>query len=322
MLENELKHRSYSRPCKACNGGMKRLPPSLVVIVVPCATCQGRGISELRCRECFTWKPVGEFDNGKRLVQRCSSCRAKVRGPSLTRRQIRVDCELRVKFNLASNNRKTGPIPVSMTSPNTCPPVCPWLNNGCYAEQHFMALHWRRLSTNPASGMSWDRFISMVEKLPPGQLWRHNEAGDLPGDGNAIDGDKLFALTLASQGKRGFTYTHKPMLDNPANRIIVNTCNTFGFTINLSADDLDEADQLTALGIAPVVVVLPERSPPKVKTPAGRHVVVCPALGASKLSCSTCKLCALHNRKSIIGFPAHGDMRKRMSTSLTQLRLF
>ena len=59
--------------------------------------------------------------------------------------------------------------------------------------------------------MDWQSFLSAIYSLPVGQLWRHNQAGDLPGIGNKIDVKQLGQLVKASEGKRGFTYTHKPL---------------------------------------------------------------------------------------------------------------
>lgn len=85
-------------------------------------------------------------------------------------------------------------------------------------------------------------------------LWRHNQAGDLPGENDTIDLVALAQLAEANVGKRGFTYTHKPMTaDNAA---AVKQANARGFTINLSADNLSEADDLAEMQVGPVVVVL------------------------------------------------------------------
>jgi len=65
----------------------------------------------------------------------------------------------------------------------------------------------------------------------------------------------LAQLVEANQGKRGFTYSHKPATG--ANREAVAAANKAGFTINLSANNLSHADELAAHEIAPVVVVLP-----------------------------------------------------------------
>ena len=216
-----------------------------------------------------------------------------------------------------SGNRKTGRIPVTLTTGNTCPPSCPWLGQGCYAENGYTALHWGRLQRQGA-GLSWGAFCERVAAFPEGRLWRHNEAGDLPGEGEDLDTAALFQLVTANKGRRGFTYTHKRLLrgDDAA---AVWWANENGFTINLSADSLGEADKQADRKLGPVVLVLPHTTPRRgVKTPKGRRVVFCSALEREGITCSSCKLCAHPHRKSVIAFPTHGRMRSLMTSLITQ----
>lgn len=217
-----------------------------------------------------------------------------------------------MQFNLVlrSANAKTGPIPVSISSKDTCPPACPLQgHNGCYAEFGNVLLHWNNVSSGKY-GMQWEPFLNAITALPYGQLWRHNQAGDLPGKNNVIDARMLAQLVQANIGKRGFTYTHYPMTIG-SNRAIVRAANLHGFTINLSADSLQEADELMALGIGPVVTLLPVDAPHKLRTPAGHVVVVCPAQYKEGVTCASCKLCARHDRPSIVGFLAHGVAKRK-----------
>lgn len=213
-----------------------------------------------------------------------------------------------VSLTLKSRNAKTGPIPVSTTTSTTCPDACPFKRSGCYADGGPLRIQWDKVSRGEA-GHSWEDFLSQVRTLPNDQLWRHNQAGDLPGIGDTIDGKALYDLVVANTGKRGFTYTHKPM-DSIANREAVAHANQSGFTVNLSANNLDHADELADLGIAPVVVVLPQEQKENLTTPKGRKVVVCPATIRDDVSCMTCGLCA-RLRDAIVGFPAHGNGAKK-----------
>jgi hypothetical protein len=212
-------------------------------------------------------------------------------------------------LTLRSRNAKTGSIPVSTTSADTCPDACPLKSGGgCYAESNFhLRNHWQKVN-NGARGDDWSTFASKIAALPQGQLWRHNQAGDLPGTSDEIDAVKLAELVTANQGKRGFTYTHKPMSNEP-NRDAVEGANQHGFTVNLSANNLAHADELAALEIAPVVAVLPSsvHGNVKLQTPAGRPVAVCPATYRDDVICKSCGLCQRQARKIIIGFPAHGQ---------------
>lgn len=216
-------------------------------------------------------------------------------------------------ITLVSSNRKTGPIPVTTTEAKSCPTSCPLRGQGCYAEAGPLGMHWRDVKRG-GRGTTWARFTKTIAELPDGQLWRHNQAGDLPGIGDEIDGEKLRALVQANRGKRGFTYTHKPM-DKATSRRFVREANKKGFTVNLSADNLREADTLAALNVGPVVTLLPRLQSGgrgvKLFTPAGRRVIVCPAQTHGHVTCASCKLCALADRPFIVGFLAHGPSVRR-----------
>jgi hypothetical protein len=211
-----------------------------------------------------------------------------------------------------SDNRKTGPIPVSTTSADTCPDACPLKDGGgCYGEANFhMRTYWNRV-TLATTEDTWPAFFAKIRKLRPGQLWRHNQAGDLPGDGDAIDTGLLAQLVDANRGKRGFTYTHKPPVGQNARAI--KCANENGFTVNLSANNLGHADTLAALDIGPVVVIIPSSVHGNVKmaTPEGRKVVVCPATYRDDVTCQSCGLCQIRDRKVIVGFPAHGTATRK-----------
>lgn len=216
---------------------------------------------------------------------------------------------MRVHLTVKSSNIKTGPMPVSTTESRSCPDACPLKGKGCYAENPPVLFVWRKVDRGEA-GTDWAGFCAQIAALPEGQIWRHNQGGDLPGASNRIDRAKLRALAEANRGRRGFTYTHKPM--TAANLAAVREANTAGFTVNLSADTLAEADALAETGL-PVVVIqdAPEGERSDTVTPAGRKVATCPAIYRDDVTCASCGLCQRQDRKVIIGFPAHGQGRKR-----------
>jgi hypothetical protein len=227
-----------------------------------------------------------------------------------------TETPMKTHLTLKSSNEKTGPIPVSTSSQKQCPSSCPFRGNGCYAESGPLAIHFAKV-TSGERGDEWPEFLAKIATLPQGQLWRHNQAGDLPGWGSRIAGGMLAELVEANKGKRGFTYTHKPMMgagETAANnRQAVKSANAGGFVVNLSANNLEEADSLASLSIGPVVVVVPHDQTTNTNTPSGRKVVICPATQREGVSCATCQLCARGNRSVIIGFPAHGSQKKKAS---------
>jgi hypothetical protein len=218
---------------------------------------------------------------------------------------------MRIGFTPKSGNKKTGDIPVTISPSNTCPTSCPFKKAGCYADIGPLLIHWMAVDNN--RGLTWDQFCMKISELEPGTVWRHNQAGDLPGHGNKIDRAALRQLVTANLGRRGFTYTHKPLTKK--NISAIKSANARGFTINLSADNLKHADQLSAQNLAPVVVVLPMSQTTNTETPAGRKVVVCPATQRDDVTCKTCQLCAISSREVLIGFPAHG-VRKRQASEV------
>lgn len=210
-----------------------------------------------------------------------------------------------------SGNRKTGPMPVSTSNSATCPDACPIKLKGCYAKYGPTGMAWRNVDSGKAKdAVEWPQFVRQVKALPKGSLWRHNQAGDLNGDMVTIDKAKLIQLVEANTGKRGFTYTHYDALSNPENRLAVHWANVKGFTVNLSGNDMQHADELKALAIAPVVVLMPRDAAKVTMTPAGNKVVICPAENSDKVNCMTCGLCQVADRDYIIGFRAHGTAAK------------
>lgn len=197
-------------------------------------------------------------------------------------------------------------MPVSMSSKDSCPPSCPLYKNGCYASAGRLNIHWTRLQTN---GLTLKELTAKIAEIPNGRLWRHNQAGDLPGKGEVIDPKALGKIVEANKGKRGFTYTHKNAF-NARNAKLILDANKNGFTINLSANGLKNADDLADLGIAPVVTILPENCLDNTETPKGRKVVVCPNY-THNVQCFDCGLCQRSDRSVIVGFPAHGISKKK-----------
>ena len=208
---------------------------------------------------------------------------------------------MRAHLTLKSSNSKTGAIPVSTTERDSCG-ACPLKKAGCYADDYHLSMHWDAVSDG-RRGTDWQTHCEQVAALPDGQLWRANQAGDLPRKGARIDREKLMRLVAASAGRRGFTYTHHA--PTPVNIETLYLAAMGGFTVNLSANNLAHADELAATGL-PVAVVLPISQTANPRTPQGRPVTICPATQRDDVTCATCALCARGDRPTIIGFPAHG----------------
>lgn len=277
-----------------------------------------------RCQQCYRYRAAGSFvrvpGTGTRL-KNCSTCRGRLaRWPRLSLVEKLAESDprqdppatSRVIWSRRSGNAKLGPIPSSLSERGTCPRSCGLYEAGCYAGYGLLGHHWTAAADR---GLPWAEFLARVRALPPGTLWRHNEAGDLQGDGERLDAEALEELIAANLGRAGFTFTHYTARESwPA----IACANAHGFTVNLSADTLAEADALAAAGVGPVAALVGVDHPQRSRTPAGRVVVVCPAQ-THGLTCAVCRLCARPQRRSIVAFRAHGQYRAHV-TELVQLR--
>jgi hypothetical protein len=218
-------------------------------------------------------------------------------------------------LTLKSANSKTGPMAVSTTAKASCPDKCPLKKAGCFADGGPLQLHWEQVSQGNR-GMSFDAFLLQLTALKKGAEYRHNQAGDLPPDEtktNTIDALKLAALAAVVKLRklRAFTYTHYPVIDNKTNQQAIKAANDSGFTINLSANNINEVDELLALNVAPVAVIMPLSASKVAYTAQGNKIVICPAQTNNKTTCVDCMLCQKSDRSFSIGFYPHGTSAKK-----------
>lgn len=215
-------------------------------------------------------------------------------------------------LNMISGNVKTGPIPVSTSGKETCPNACPLKNNGCYASQGPLNIHWNKV-TSGERGSDWATFLKDVRKIPRHSLFRWAQAGDLVGENDVIDMGALKELTAASKHTRIFGYSHYPL--TPMNIEAFKLANDNGFTLNISTNSISEVDKAMAHGL-PVVTVLPSDHDNTIRTlvtEGGNKVLVCPASLGKDITCATCGLCQKRDRSYVIGFIAHGNNKKKVS---------
>jgi hypothetical protein len=188
-------------------------------------------------------------------------------------------------FTRVSSNRKTGPMPVVTSSKKTCPTSCPLQDNGCYAEAGPLAILWKEV-TSGRRGISFAELCRKIRRLPRGQTWRYGQAGDA----------KLGHLRAAADK---------------------------GLHINLSADSLAEADELSKTGLSVVTILSSEygrnhqetlaayrtrRKALPNHTPGGLRVAVCPATYLLDVTCVECQVCSgPRPNGTVMGFPAHAN---------------
>ena len=138
-------------------------------------------VSEKKCSQCWKVKPIGMFISRQKteITQSCSECRDRYRGWGQMTARERLQRKrgvahpgsgMTAALVLSSHNRKTGPIPVSMTDMASCPDACGLKNKGCYAEFGNTLMHWKKVGNE--RGGSWESFVAAVRRLPKGTLWR------------------------------------------------------------------------------------------------------------------------------------------------------
>lgn len=196
-------------------------------------------------------------------------------------------------------NSKTA-IPTTRSWRGSCPSSCPLMGKACYAENFPMTLHWEKLSRE---GLSYADLLDEISRLRRNTLWRHNDAGDLIGNGDTIDITALTALVEANRGRRGFTYTHWPW---QANLEVLKWANRNGFTINVSASGVSDALEAHNAGL-PATVILNTDGQKQVKV-GGVRIIICPAQ-RKKITCAECGICQTADRDYIIGFWPHGTKK-------------
>lgn len=216
-----------------------------------------------------------------------------------------------IKYSLSAGNSKTGAMLLVRSPRSTCPESCGLKGNGCYAENFPLALHWLK---QEQTGVDFATVLYAVRTLPKKALWRLFEAGDFePSSENPelISSQQVVSLLAANKGKRGFGYTHYPVLPNLE---VLQLMNASGLTINASADTFEQVKLYQSLGL-PTTLLVAENFP-KDSVVEGVHIVVCPNQSTpSKPTCLQCQMCQEPDRDYVIGFRAHGTKKRKIKVS-------
>lgn len=177
-------------------------------------------------------------------------------------------------------------------------------------------IHWNKI-TNGERGVNLADFCDIVSALPSDQMWRHNQAGDLAGDGDTIDREALLELARANAGRPVICYTHKPL--NKPNIEAIREARELGFNIVISTQSPEQAHYYGF----PAATVLPSsmakdenETEAAYRARVGRETIVCPATYRDDVSCASCGLCARLHPGTTIGFPVHGAGKKKAEAEL------
>lgn len=216
-----------------------------------------------------------------------------------------------IKYSLSAGNSKTGAMLLVRSPRSTCPDSCGLKGNGCYAENFPLVLHWMKQET---TGIDFSSVLYAIRTLPKDSIWRLFEAGDFepsPENPELIAASQVLSLLSANKGKRGFGYTHYPVLPNLE---VLQLMNSSGLTINASADTFKQAVTYFSLGL-PTTLLVSENFPKDIVVD-GLRIIVCPNQSTpNKPTCLQCQMCAKPDRDYVIGFRAHGTKKRKIKVS-------
>ena len=222
-----------------------------------------------------------------------------------------------------SSNKKLGGLPASTTSADSCPTTC-GLYHACYAKKGPQSWHWSKVNKG-TRGTDWPSFLSQIEKLKPGSLFRHNVSGDLPTiNGGLLDVVKLdqlqCATTNANVGLYTYTHWHTDKTFGKTNVDSIKRFSQPGFVINVSTESVDDALFYREIGCDVVLTntTVFEFAVESIQKKQGLlkicsvenldesvNVIPCPEQYTDSATCKTCKLCSRYNRDYVIAFKEH-----------------
>ena len=234
------------------------------------------------------------------------------------------------KFIENTKNKKTGPVAVTYSHDESCPTTCELKDGGCYGDLGHMLKIWRTLEGTPhMEPYHWESLMISLQAYIKREgrlqfyientltnliLIRHNILGDLPHKNNRITRSRINDLFCATQGALTWCYSHHdPTIKH--NRNIIKEYNVPGrFVINLSANNLNQAQQYKDLKIGPVTTLLPhDHEGSTFKMPDGSTGVVCLFM-TKGINCKQCGLCFAESATDVVvGFPGHGSRKKQIT---------
>ena len=221
-------------------------------------------------------------------------------------------------FVKKSGNKKTGFMPVTYNSRLSCPDSCMFKNNGCYADNFHTRLNWDKVTSGERGG-TFKELLNNIKALKPGTIWRACVAGDIPSNNKGeISRTYIKGITVANQGKKGYTYTHN-RLDIGENISLLKTANKQGFTVNISIESEAAADNAVLNNLPAVIVVKSTEKRRSWYTKNKNKILVCPAQ-TSGVNCIDCQLCQSRPKNLIIAFKAHGNQAKKIDKILDNLK--
>ena len=214
-----------------------------------------------------------------------------------------------------SANAKLGDrVSATYLSQESCPATCPFLDNGCYAEQGNSGIHTKRLAKSPindpvalakAEVNAIQRGL-VGQELPPDQALRLHVVGDA----RTIEAVRILVTGL-KHWLYGPVWAYTHAWQKVARRV-------WGTQVSIlaSCEDLTGVVKAMRRGYAAALVVTGHKSSKtytiQTRTMGQLRVIPCPNQTLGK-TCRECKLCWkdqwLLASRTVIAFAAHGSRK-------------
>lgn len=202
-----------------------------------------------------------------------------------------------------SDNSKIGRASATYAAQATCPTTCPLLNNGCYAEDGYVAFTTKRLAGNVRQETPEELAqaeADAVDQLPGTRPLRLHVVGDCTTDAGARILAAAAARYTAKHGQVVWTYTH-------AWRQIKRK-SWGGIKVRASVESVSEAAEAKRRGYPVMLVVAEHLGAWAYPTEAGKTI---PCVNQTRgATCTDCKLCWTSDET--IAIAAHGRAVKKV----------
>lgn len=203
-----------------------------------------------------------------------------------------------------SGNAKTGVMPVTYRTAETCPTTCPFLPRnlggagGCYGTGRIFGI-----AGKYATSMSTADAISKLARAPKGARYmRDRVVGDVVTPTGEFDAPYVAAIAHVAEtaGLKVFGYTHAwPMFTADDVQMI----KVSGYVMNASCETENDVRVAVSLGM-PTVIAGDSWTDGDIV--GGRRIVTCPAQTRDDVTCASCGLCAKPDRACTVRFLLHG----------------
>jgi hypothetical protein len=207
-----------------------------------------------------------------------------------------------------TSNRKVGDCSVTMAAQVSCPPRCPFLNNGCYAEYGLQGIHTKRQNVKARNAMNEaQQEAKGINALSGKRPLRLHVVGDCSTNTAAKIVSKAAESYTAKHGQPVWTYTHAwPNVDRRSWRDV---------SVLASCESTAQAKEALQKGYAAALTVEKHPADGKAYSLDGLKIIPCPEQTRNAV-CTSCKLCwdddALRTRNAVIAFEAHGTGANRV----------